>query len=406
MVRMECTSTRAYDVVMTSDVFDLDNHALSDALDCERGLVVLDSGVDSTQETALGEYLESRLTGFAPLIMQLSEESKTVDRVLEICAAAQRHRLGRHDLLVAVGGGVCCDLVSVAASLVRRGLPYVTVPTTLLAQVDAGIALKGAVNFGGHKNYLGCFRAPTRVLVDPGFLRSLPQIELRSGAAEMLKMAVVRDRHLFMGLREHAAELMGSGFASPIGVGTQLIGRSIELMLEELADNPYEERGLRRLVDFGHTFSTRLEELSGWQVRHGEAVAVDMALSSALAAELGLLTEEDFEEILELMQSLGLPLYSPLITESAAHDAFDAAVRHRGGALNLVVPTGLGRAAFIERPADVPSSALTDALHRMRMSDNAREMAPSSFCADLNSNQPGEGGGVRWVHPAGAASAE
>src|SRR3954470_21673981 len=180
MVRMECTSTRAYDVVMTSDVFDLDNHALSDALDCERGLVVLDSGVDSTQETALGEYLESRLTGFAPLIMQLSEESKTVDRVLEICAAAQRHRLGRHDLLVAVGGGVCCDLVSVAASLVRRGLPYVTVPTTLLAQVDAGIALKGAVNFGGHKNYLGCFRAPTRVLVDPGFLRSLPQIELRS----------------------------------------------------------------------------------------------------------------------------------------------------------------------------------------------------------------------------------
>ena len=376
MARLECSTTSTYDVVRAPHVFDLTNPALSEAVHCARGLVVFDSGVNASHAVALREYLAARLPGFSLLAMHLSEEAKTVDTVLEICAVAQKQRLGRRDVLVAVGGGVCCDLVSVAASLIRRGLPYITVPTTLLAQVDAGVGLKGAVNFGGHKNYLGCFRPPARVLIDPSFLDSVPLAEVTSGAAEILKMALVRDFALVQQLRQYGRELVSSGFASPSGLGADVIDRSVELMLEELGANPYEEYGLRRLVDFGHTFSTRLEELCGWQVRHGEAVAVDMALSSAMAAELGLLTEMDLREILTLISDLGLPLYSSLIDETVVFEAVEAATGHRGGALNLVVPTGLGSATFVERPTDLPPDAVAASLSRVRTFTTARGFAP------------------------------
>jgi 3-dehydroquinate synthase len=273
--------------------------------------------------------------------------------------------LGRRDTLVAVGGGVCSDLVSVAASLVRRGIPYVTVPTTLLGQVDAGIALKGAVNYRGHKNYLGSFRPPLRVLVDPRFLLTVDPAELRSGIAEMVKMGIVRDQALLRTLRQHGPRLLGSGFTEPAEKGVEAITRSIALMLDELAANPYEELELRRLVDFGHTFSGRLEELSGYTLRHGEAVAVDMALSSALATELGLLDERELCEILSTLHELGLPLHSPLVTDDSIAEALDAAVRHRAGALNLVVPTRVGEATFMSDVADVAPAAMDVARRRV-----------------------------------------
>jgi 3-dehydroquinate synthetase len=385
-VRMACTTTRTYEVVSTSSVFDTSNPVLSEALGCERGLVVVDAGVAPSDVAALREYLDVRLPGFVTLVVAVSEETKTVNAVLDICATAQRLCLGRRDVLVAVGGGVCCDLVTVAASLIRRGIPYVTVPTTLLAQVDAGIALKGGVNFGGHKNYLGCFYPPTGVVVDPRFLRTLPCAELESGVAEIVKIALVRDRALVLALLEHGRALVESRFQAPIAVGAELISRSVELMLQELAANPYEEGDLHRLVDFGHTFSPRLEELSAWKIRHGHAVAVDIALSSALAVELGILTDPDLQQILTLMKSLGLPLSSPLLTELAIYEALDAAVRHRAGALNLVVPKSLGEATFVEQPADLPSDAVARALRRLTASPSdattARDVAGKSVLSN------------------------
>jgi 3-dehydroquinate synthase len=257
---------------------------------------------------------------------------------------------------------------------VRRGIPYVTVPTTLLGQVDAGIALKGGVNFGGQKNYLGSFRPPQRVLVDPAFLLTLDLAELRSGMAEMVKMAVVRDGALLAELREHGPRLLSTGFAEPAGIGQRVIGRSIALMLEELGANPYEELDLRRLVDFGHTFSGRLEELSGYEMRHGEAVAVDMALSSALATELGMFGERELCFLLSTLHELGLPLHSPLLTDSSVNEALEAAVGHRAGALNLVVPTALGDATFLPRVADVAAEAMVVA--RRRVATYARLTEP------------------------------
>jgi 2-epi-5-epi-valiolone synthase len=362
---MDCSTVRRFDVVLSSDVLDPHNPALADLVGSDRGLVVMDGALGAAYRARLDRYLATRLPGFHVLSLAVSEQHKTMGTVLDICAAAQDAGLARREVLVALGGGVCCDLVSVAATLVRRGLPYVTVPTTLVAQVDAGIGLKGAVNFGGGKNYLGCFTPPAGVLVDPDFLRTVQPPELVSGLAEMVKIGLVRDADLVAALTAHGGRLVASGFTQPAGLGARLIARSIQLMLEELAADPYEEFELRRLADFGHTFSGRLEELSGYALRHGEAVAIDMALSSAVACETGHLTDAALAEILSVLLHLGLPITTDLATEASLLDAMRATARHRAGALNLVVPTAVGAATFLPKLSDVDVGTLARARRRI-----------------------------------------
>jgi 2-epi-5-epi-valiolone synthase len=364
MYRMQCERLQGYEVLLSHDVLDPSNRSLAEAIASRPALVVTDSTVDELFGDRLRSYLSTVDARVGVYVADLTERTKTMSTVLDVCAAAQRHGLGRRDPLIALGGGICSDVVSVASSLIRRGIPYVCVPTTLVAQVDAGIGLKGAVNFGGSKNYLGCFAPPSRVLVDPTFLRTVPADELRAGLAEIVKVALLLDEQLFERLTADGAELTGSGFTSPAGGGEVILVRAIELMLDQLASNCYEER-FERLVDFGHTFSSRLEELSNHRLRHGEAVAIDIALTCVLGAELGLLSEGDFETILATLRRLGLPVHSPLCTVQAALEAISATVRHRDGALNLVVPTGIGSATFIRTPGEIPRRALRAALERL-----------------------------------------
>jgi 3-dehydroquinate synthase len=298
-------------------------------------------------------------------VADLRERTKTMGAVLDVCEAARAHGLGRRDPLIALGGGVCTDVVSVAAALIRRGIPYICLPTTLVGQVDAGIGLKGGVNLDDHKSYLGCFLPPSRVLIDPGFLATLPPAETRAGLAEILKVALVLDGGLFERVAVDGPTLAATGFRSPAAGGRDIIARAVTLMLDELAPNCYEDHGLERLVDFGHTFSGHLEELSGYTLRHGDAVAIDIALSCAIAVELDLLAEADLDVCLDVIRRLGLPVASPLCTVSALLEAIDATVRHRDGALNLVVPTAIGRGQFVRDAADVPTAVLAGALERI-----------------------------------------
>lgn len=356
MYRMRCDSSREYDVHLAAEAFD-SGPLLRTLIGDRRVLVVTVPAVDAGYGGRLRDYLGG--SPAAVYVLELSERSKTMSAVLEICAAAQRYALGRRDLLVAFGGGVCCDVVSVAATLIRRGIPYLCLPTTLVAQVDAGVGLKGGVNFGGSKSYLGCFTPPSGVLVDPTLLPTLPGAELSAGLAEILKVGLVLDAELVDRLRSVGPELLRSGFAAPAEAGRDIIRTAITLMLDELAGNPFEDRGLERLVDFGHTFSGRLEELSDYRLRHGEAVAIDMALSSALAVELGLLSSENFDEVVGLLAALRLPVYSRLGTTEQLRDAMTATAAHRDGRLNLVVPTAIGSATFLRQPEDVPVARST-----------------------------------------------
>lgn len=366
MYRMRCEASRSYDVLLTTGLLNPANPLLAEAVGPRRALVVTVPHVEAACGDQLRAYLATLPTHVDVLVLDLHERTKTMDSVLQVCAAAQRHSLGRRDVLIAVGGGVCSDVVSVAASLVRRGIPYLCLPTTLVGQVDAGIAVKGGVNFGGGKNYLGCFAPPSAVLLDPSLLRTLPPVELRAGLAEILKVGLVLDADLVDQVTAVGPELVRTGFAEPPGVGAEVIARAVRLMLEQLSLNCYEDGPLERLMDFGHTFSPRLEELSEHRLGHGEAVAIDMALTCALGVELGLLAANEFATMMVALLSLGLPLDSPLSAPDNMLDAIRAATAHRDGKLNLVVPVRVGAAMFVPDPDDVPRSALMAAARRVR----------------------------------------
>jgi 3-dehydroquinate synthase len=231
------------------------------------------------------------------------------------------------------------------------------VPTTLLAQVDAGIGLKTGVNFNGAKSYLGAFHPPTAVLVDPTALRTLTAEQLRQGLAEIVKIAVVRDAALVWKLISQGPALLSGGLQHPPELRDEVIRRAIALMLEELERNPTEKLGYERLVDFGHTFSPLLEAATGFRLSHGDAVAVDMALSCLIGVELNLTHPSVAEQVIALLVQLGLPIFRTELTLDLGEKAVASALAHRGGSLNLVVPTTLGAATFVRTPSRIWSSA-------------------------------------------------
>jgi 3-dehydroquinate synthase len=285
--------------------------------------------------------------------------------VLRICRTVQDLGLDRKGILLALGGGVCSDVVTVAATLVRRGLQHVRVPTTLLAQVDAGIGVKGGVNFGGHKNYLGSFNPPTTVLIDTTFLRTLSRRRIREGLSEILKMALVADRALFEVLQHSGPPLVETRFQDPPVLARQIVERSIHLMLKELSKNPYEDRSKERVVDMGHTFSPALETASGFRLTHGEAVAIDMAFTCVIAELVGSMPAADSEAFLSLLAALRLPVSSRLLTLELCKEALTNAIAHRGGRLNMVTPLGIGKAMFLGIEA-LSDSLLKSAMQRLR----------------------------------------
>jgi 2-epi-5-epi-valiolone synthase len=326
-----------------------------------------------------GESLEAFCAGHAIradiLVIDRTEATKGPDAVLEVAAAAAGSGLGRDDLIVAFGGGICCDVVTVAAAGYRRGIGYLCLPTTLIAQIDAGIGLKGAVNLGRAKSRWGTFHPPEAVFADPQWLASLDRAAIRHGGAEMIKVAAVADRELFDRLELELPRLVGEGTAALApALLTGLLERSATAALDQLALNPFERpieqdggtsgpgsvpRGgavrsdRTRLLDFGHTFSPVLEECSDWTVPHGEAVAVDVVLSCRIGVALGVTPSDVHDRVERLVSSIGLPTGSPWLTAAVMTDAVDAAVAHRGS-LHLVVPGSLGEARYLESvPADL-----------------------------------------------------
>lgn len=362
---MSCRSEKSFEVTVAREVLSQTSY-LKQIFGGRRALVVTTPTVNRLLGAELRQALEAAGVAAEVEVLALGERRKTLRTVERLCELAYGHRLDRRDAFVAFGGGVCCDIVRVASNLYRRGVPYVALPTTLIGQVDAGVGLKGAVNFAGRKNALGCYVPPAAVLVDPSWLTTLPSRQLSAGMAEILKMAVIADPELFETLEAHGAELVANGFSSPADVADWIVKRAIELIMASLEPNCYEDNDYARELDLGHTFSPRLEEASGWRLPHGCAVAVDLRLSCEIGVELGWLGRGDADRIVALLAALGLPLNDPQLSPDLAAQALAAGIEHRAGALNLPVPTAIGSIRFICDSADLPTKVLKGSLRRMR----------------------------------------
>src|SRR4051812_27615638 len=282
------TRAHGYQVRMTESHLNSAPGPLLDVLQGRRALVVCSPTVAELYGKRLYSVLCEAQVDAHLLVLPCSEATKTVDQVVAVCHAAQDAGLGRRAAMVAVGGGVVSDIVTLAASWVRRGIEHLRVPTTLIAQVDAGVGIKGAVNLGSTKNYIGTFHPPAVVLVDTKYLVSLPKTQVRFGLAEVIKIALVRDACLFDLVEQHVAELT-SGPLNGSATVREMVWHSIVAMVEELEPNLYEDQTYERRVDFGHTFSPTLEGASRYTLHHGAAGAFNNGPPFGLAYQGGLL---------------------------------------------------------------------------------------------------------------------
>ena len=352
----------AYPVVFTSSVFSPENTVFLEVLTSReaarphRCLVFLDRGLAEARPTLVREVLEY-FHGFGrhialagePIVVPGGEAIKSgPQHVLAIAEAIGKHRLDRHSFVAIVGGGAVLDAVGLAASLVHRGLRQIRIPTTILAQNDAGVGVKNGINAFGAKNGMGTFAPPFAVVNDIELTRSLPPREMRSGVSEAVKVALIRDRVFFEWLEQNVDAL--AAFDEP--AMRTMVQRCAELHMAHIVGggDPFETGGSRPL-DFGHWAAHKLEVLSEHALRHGEAVAIGIAIDASYSHLQGLLAKDSLTRIIALLQTLGFRLWHSAMNERDPRtgarsllDGLEEFREHLGGRLTLTLLSGIGRA--------------------------------------------------------------
>lgn len=266
------------------------------------------------------------------------DRHKSAETWLRLADRMLADRLDRQTCLVALGGGATLDLGGFLAATYLRGIDHLLLPTTLLAVVDASVGGKTGINRPAGKNLLGAFRFPAAVLADTALLRTLPPREWRGGLAEAVKHAVVADGVLFRQL-----ERAGRALRRPGSLDPPTLARAVRAKLDVVARDPFE-RGLRRVLNFGHTLGHALEAATGHRVHHGAAVAVGLAVEADLAVTLAGFPAADRDRLVALLAQLGLPIRHPCpFARLLPHLEVDK--KRRAGAVQLALPARLGRMA-------------------------------------------------------------
>ncbi|MFJ1644328.1 sedoheptulose 7-phosphate cyclase [Streptomyces sp. NPDC088258] len=316
----------------------------------DRRLLVVDNTVSELYGSAIARYFDTHGFETRTLVLDAHEQVKDWQSVDAVLAAMDEFGVDRRrEPVIAIGGGVLCDIVGFAASIYRRGTPYIRIPTTLVGLVDAGVGVKTGVNHRSGKNRIGTYAQPLTSLLDTRFLPTLPERHLSNGLAEILKVALVKSESLFTTLERACRcgirDLFDDAFHAHMA--EYITHESIHLMLEELQPNLWEA-ALERCVDYGHTFSPTVEMHSVAELLHGEAVAVDMALTTAISLGRGLMTETEAQRVLAAMRGLGLnPWNDALADTDLLVRALEDTVRHRDGQQRLPLTRGIGDHVFV-----------------------------------------------------------
>jgi 3-dehydroquinate synthase len=253
--------------------------------------------------------------------------------------------LCRHSYVMIIGGGAVLDAVGFAAAIFHRGVRQIKVPTTMLAQDDSGVGVKNGINYQGAKNLFGCFYPPDAVIIDYGFLRTLEHRDIRAGVAEVLKVAFIKDQELYHYIRDNAEKIRQNHWPTL----EHLVLKSSGLHLDHIGSGDPFETGSSRPLDFGHWSAHKMETLTHNEIRHGEAVAIGMALDTYCAALLEIISLHEAEEMLETMRACGLVLWHDILNQRDPSgqlqvlDGLEEFREHLGGRLTLAMPAGIGK---------------------------------------------------------------
>ncbi len=380
--RQEFEVRFAYDVSFTRELFDIGNPLLADTVlqsgrpGPHRVLIYVDDGVAAAHPQLIQRirnYMLQQAAAFAPVGRPIEipggERAKNGWNIVQnIMSDLGSAHLDRHSFVIAIGGGSMLDSVGFAASLVHRGVRLIRVPTTVLAQNDAGVGVKTGMDEHGAKNFVGTFAPPYAVLVDFTFLPTLSDKYWLGGIAEAFKVAIIKDADLFEFLEQNAK---GLGERDE-GLIEAVVKRTACLHLDHIrtSGDPFE-MGTARPLDFGHWSAHKLEVLSNYRLGHGQAVAIGIALDSRYAALSGLITEAESERVEHAMMTMGLPVWDDLL--ELRDDAGELAIlrgleefrEHLGGELTVTLPQGIGDRVEVH---EVDVDRVRDAIQALKSS--------------------------------------
>ncbi|MEH2079947.1 MAG: sedoheptulose 7-phosphate cyclase [Nostoc sp.] len=342
-----------FSLVYVNGAFDIQNREIADSYaKFGRCLTVIDANVHELYGDQIKSYFKHydiELTVF-PII--ITERAKTLASFEKIIDAFSDFGLVRKEPVLVVGGGLITDVAGFACAAYRRKSNYIRIPTTLIGLIDAGVAIKVAVNHRKEKNRLGAYHAPLKVILDFSFLKTLPTAQVRNGMAELVKIAVVSNLEVFELLYEYGDELLSTHFGHVNGtpeikeIAHKLNYEAIKTMLELETPNLHEI-DLDRVIAYGHTWSPTLELAPQIPLYHGHAVNIDMALSATIAAQRGYIPTQERDRILDLMNRIGLALDHPLLDGDLLWYATRSISLTRDGKQRAAMPRPIGECFFV-----------------------------------------------------------
>lgn len=371
-----------YPVCFTRDAFAADNPLLRDLVSNRgtqraRVLMAVDEGV-ARENPQLVQAMQAYANAHAdamqlvrsPWVVRGGEVIKNDPREVNTLYEYSRTLgLCRHSYVVALGGGAMLDAIGYAAATAHRGIRLIRMPSTVLGQNDAGVGVKNAINWQGRKNFLGTFVPPHAVVNDFALLTSVPAADRRAGLAEAVKVALIRDRSFFEYLQAHHRELAR---LEP-SVLEEVIVRCASLHLAHIREggDPFE-RGSQRPLDFGHWSAHRLEEISQGRLRHGEAVAIGIALDSLYSFRSGMLSQNEWHAIYAILTDIGFTLNDASFDRLDVARALNDFREHLGGALCITLLRGIGCGVEVDS-IDVP--LMSRCIEELREIDASRRAA-------------------------------
>ncbi|WP_111980100.1 3-dehydroquinate synthase [Algibacillus agarilyticus] len=359
-----------YDVIFTRHVFSPANQELIQLInnhqDSPKLLVVIDQGVLDTTPYLIDhitDYCKLHSLNLLPIMSVVGGEACKQDpQVIErVYQAVEQHEIDRHSYILVIGGGAVVDAVGYAAATAHRGIRLIRMPSTVLGQNDAGVGVKNAVNYHKRKNYIGTFSTPFAVINDFSLLNTLTARDKRAGIAEAIKVALIKDADFFAELCQQQHEL--SEFANRAMENMIIKGASWHLNHIATSGDAFEA-GSARPLDFGHWSAHKLEELSNNELRHGEAVAIGIAIDSIYSNLLGQITSHELLSILGLLTTLGFELSPPVLDELDVAKALAEFKEHLGGRLCITLLNSIGEGVEV---SDINVGMMVDAIAQLKV---------------------------------------
>ncbi|MCI5493007.1 MAG: 3-dehydroquinate synthase [Lachnospiraceae bacterium] len=346
----------AYEILIRKDFSDLTD-ALT-AIGCTNGqklCIVSDSQVAKIYLDQVTDCLKTTFSQVHSFVFEAGEASKNMDTVEALYEHLILKGFDRHDMLIALGGGVVGDLTGFAAATYLRGIRFVQIPTSLLAQVDSSIGGKTGVDFKQYKNMVGAFHQPALVYMNLSVLNTLPKRQLSSGIAEILKHGLIKDAAYFQWMKENYAAIM----ALDLPVMEEMVYRSCQIKREVVENDP-KEKGERALLNFGHTIGHAVEKLSDFQLYHGECVAIGCVAASFLSYQEGNLSKEVCDHIIENFGHFALPVSTTGLDAAQILKTTKSDKKMQAGKINFILLKKIGEAYMTRELTD---DQLLEAIH-------------------------------------------